>query len=275
MHRIYLPASPLLNNRISITAEKAHYLRSVLRCRKGDSLTIFDGTGKCFKTTIVKADRREIITEVIEKFSCNLESHLNITLVQSLLKGEKMDMVVQKTTELGVKEIVPVITERSQLRETKKLVRWRKIAEEASRQSGRSVVPVIHEVAEFKNIFSTQAYENYTPLSTFTKGGSKGGGFIFYEEEGMRLSDAVKIIKQSYNPPAPLFSKPPLPPFSKGGQGGLYISIGPEGGFTKQEVAFAKDKGLLITSLGRRILMAETAAIAAVTLVQFLLGDLS
>src|SRR4030042_6405774 len=134
MPRIYLPISEIKNNRISITGEKARYLNSVLRCRKGDDLIIFDGKGNCYRTNVIEVDKREVVTEVEEKFPCNTESHINITLMQGILKGEKMDMVIQKATELGVREIIPAITERSQLRQTRKVVRWRKIAEEASRQ---------------------------------------------------------------------------------------------------------------------------------------------
>jgi 16S rRNA (uracil1498-N3)-methyltransferase len=242
MPRIYLPISCILDNLISITNEKAHYLTSVLRCGKGDELIIFDGKGDCFRTTILKADRREIITEVIEKFQCNAESNINITLVQGLLKGEKMDMVIQKTTELGVKEIIPVVTERSQLRETRKVARWRKIAEEASRQSGRSIIPVIHNPIKFLDILNLLRPSN------------KVKSLLFYEEGGMKLSEAVSSFV-------------PRP-------SSLFVFVGPEGGFTKEEVFLAKEKGLLVTSLGERILRAETAAISAVALVQFLLGDM-
>jgi len=239
MPRIYLPAPVFLNNQISITDEKAHYLASVLRCGKGDCLIIFDGKGNCFRTTIVTADKREVVAEVAEKIPCNLESDLNITLVQGLLKGEKMDMVIQKTTELGVKEILPVISGRSQLRDTKKIARWRKIAEEASRQSGRSIVPVVHETVEFDNFLS--AHDSIH-------------GLVFYEEGGVGLTEAVSSL---------------IPRHSS-----FFVLIGPEGGFTKEEITLAKEKGLIVASLGKRILRAETAAISAVTLAQFLLGDM-
>lgn len=255
MPRIYLPSLYLQDSLISITAEKAHYLTSVLRCRKGDVLTIFDGAGNCCKTTIVKADRREVITEVIEKFPCNPESHLNITLVQSLLKGEKMDMVIQKTTELGVKEILPVITDRSQLRDTKKIARWRKIAEEASRQSGRSMVPVVHATVEFMSFIEMVGHNR----DAGTREHGEAKGLIFYEENGISLRDAINKISSSLH----RFIELPV-----------YLIVGPEGGFTKEEIALSKGEGLLVTSLGERILRAETAAISAVTLVQFLLGDM-
>jgi 16S rRNA (uracil1498-N3)-methyltransferase len=293
MPRIYLPINLIKEGRISITDEKAHYLISVLRCRKGDDLIVFDGKGDCFRTTILKADRKEIITEVIEKFQCNAESNINITLVQGFLKGEKMDLVIQKTTELGVKEIIPVVTERSQLRKTRKVARWRKIAEEASRQSGRSIIPIVHDPMKFSDIFHLLPPSN------------KVNGLIFYEEGGMKLSEAVEIFKQRFNYTLPLplpsyvltdlpsrdgrhiptpryESQPtlsrgeaPSPPAGEGrGEGELLIIIGPEGGFTKEEIILAKEKGLSIISFGERILRAETAAISAVALVQFLLGDM-
>ena len=239
MPRIYLPIVDPKENRISLKGENAHYLTSVLRCREGDDLVVFDGAGNCFMTSLITCDRKEVIAEVMERFSCNIESPLNITLVQGILKGEKMDMIIQKTTELGVREIVPAITGRSQIKETRKIDRWRKIAEEASRQSGRSVVPLLYEPVEFKDVFSIH---------------SSPRGFIFYEEGGMSLSDVFPSLT-----PRPV---------------SLLTVIGPEGGFTKEEVNLAKEKGLEVASLGRRILRAETAAISAVTLVQFLFGDM-
>lgn len=241
MVRIYLPITQTKEGQISITGEKARYLTSVLRCRKGDELIIFDGEGNCLRTSILKADRREVITAILEKFLCNTESSLNIILIQGLLKGEKMDVVIQKTTELGVREIIPAVTSRSQLRETRKVTRWRKIAEEASRQSGRTTIPVIHEPVEFSLLFAVHSSQSLN-------------GLVFYEEGGMKLSEAISSL---------------IPRPSS-----LFVFIGPEGGFTKEEVNLAKEKGLIVTSLGKRILRAETAAISAVTLLQFLLGDL-
>ena len=111
MPRIYLPALSVTDNRIVLDSEKAHYLSTVLRCKEGDELTIFDGKGNCFTTVIARADKREVIAEVLRHFPCDFESPVRIILVQGLLKGEKMDWVIQKTTELGVREIIPVITE--------------------------------------------------------------------------------------------------------------------------------------------------------------------
>jgi 16S rRNA (uracil1498-N3)-methyltransferase len=265
MPRLYYPVSEIEDNKIPITGDKARYLISVLRVKKGDELTIFDGKGKCFRTRIEKAGRKEVIAKVIETFFDDTESSSHIILIQGLLKGDKMDLVIQRTTELGVKEIIPALTKRSQLKETRKVNRWRKIAAEASRQSGRNVIPVVHEPIDFKNIFAVNSSLE------------KLQGFIFYEEGGMSLSKAVqqKMMKDAgfrmhdigRNK---ITQKNELQDESSP----IHIFIGPEGGFTSEEIEFAKEKGLFIVSFGKRILRAETAAISAVTLVQFLLGDM-
>ena len=248
MPRIYIPTPSTKENKISITGEKARYLTTVLRCKKGDELFVFDGEGNCLRTNILKVYKREICVEILGKFTCDTESPLNIILVQGLLKGQKMDMVIQKATELGVKEIIPVITERSQPRETRKVARWRTIAEEASRQSGRSMIPVVCDLKEF-NQFLVQLKRN-----------GEMNGFIFWEEGGISIKEAVS--KMSLSPVRRVTNSP------------IHLVIGPEGGFTKEEVAIAKGKGFIVTTLGKRILRAETAAISAITLIQFLLGDL-
>ncbi|HXX53126.1 MAG TPA: RsmE family RNA methyltransferase, partial [Thermodesulfovibrionales bacterium] len=159
------------------------------------------------------------------------------------LKGEKMELVIQKTTELGVNEIVPVTTERSQLKETRKEPRWRKIAEDASRQCGRSHVPRIHDLVPFCKVFA--------PSSHYDSGQPKG--LIFWEDEGMNLAETKDILGASTS---------------------LKICIGPEGGFTKEEARIARSCGFLTVSLGTRILRSETAAIVATALVQYVWGDL-
>jgi 16S rRNA (uracil1498-N3)-methyltransferase len=279
MPRIYLPFVSILNNQISITAEKAHYLTSVLRCRKGDELIILDGEGSCLRSVIANCGKREVVAEVVEKLSSDPESPLDIILVQGILKGEKMDLVIQKTTELGVKGIIPAITERSQIRETRKIARWRKIAEESARQSGRSATPVVHEVkalGDFFSLFSEHGTQTSAP------------GIIFYEECDISLKDAVDRIRDTRSMVRDTKEKK----LSQYGEScimhhasnsisslilhpsSFIIVVGPEGGFTKEEINTAKEKGFFAASLGKRILRAETAAISTVALVQFLFGDM-
>jgi 16S rRNA (uracil1498-N3)-methyltransferase len=241
MPRIYLPLVFPEKKQIIISDDKARYLTTVLRCRTGDDLVIFNGTGQCLHAVISEITRKQVTVQVIEKYPCNLESPVNIHLMQGILKGGKMDFVIQKTTELGIKEITPFISERGTVRETGKTDRWRKIAEEASRQSGRNRVPLIHAPVSFRNLFQSQS-------------GVQRQGCIFYEEGGVPLKSLAESLSVQ---PAEIL-----------------ILIGPEGGFTGDEVAIAKEHGFFIASLGKRILRAETAAISAVTLVQYLFGDL-
>lgn len=259
MPRIFIPVANLRENQILITGEKARYLNTVLRSKKGDELSIFDGQGSCLRTKILKADKKELLAEVLETSVCNTESPVNIILVQGLLKGQKMDLIIQKATELGVREIQPVIAERSQIRETRKVGRWQKIAEEASKQSGRSIVPLINEPGEF-NQFLAQLKQLRRNGDTGERGHGEMQGFIFCEEKGASLKEAI--------------TKMSLLPNHRGTESPIYLVIGPEGGFTREEIFLAEEKGFIVISLGKRILRAETAAIAAVALIQFLVGDL-
>jgi 16S rRNA (uracil1498-N3)-methyltransferase len=173
------------------------------------------------------------------------EPRLNLILDQGLLKGEKMELVIQKTSELGIMEIIPAVTERSQVRETRKIARWRKIAEDASRQCGRTTIPIVHEPVSFPSLFSEASA--YNPCFRRCR------GLLFWEEGGMKMNDLRSRFGKCLS---------------------MIIAVGPEGGFTEAEAKLAESKGFLIASLGNRILRAETAAISATTIVQFLFGDL-
>ncbi len=263
--RIILSKEEITDKKAVISGEKARYLISVLRCKKGDELEILDGEGNIYKSRISGIEGKKIIAEIYEEQKWNTESPLNLTLVQGMLKGEKMDLVIQKTTELGIKKIIPAVTERGQISYTRKLSRWRKIAEEASKQSGRTGIPEINEPVEFKDIFTSNP-----PSPPFSKGGMGGlYGFIFWEEGGVSLKEAIDSIQKSESRSQNLNFK--LSTFNSQ----LYLVIGPEGGFTRKEVELANSSGLITVSLGNRILRAETAAIAATAIVQFLMGDMN
>jgi 16S rRNA (uracil1498-N3)-methyltransferase len=240
MPRLFLLDSEVKVGIVILKDEKARYLSAVLRCRKGDSLIVKDNKGSTFAAKIERITGREVTVEILERQELATESPLAITLLQGILKGEKMDIVIQKATELGAKEILPVATERTQVRETRKLRRWRKIAEEASRQSGRDRIPLVREPVEFSSLFD----------GTTSR---PGGGIIFWERGGKDLRTALNAFTGVHS---------------------ISLFTGPEGGFSEGEVKGASAGGFLVATLGRRILRAETAAVAAVSIVQFALGDL-
>ena len=240
MHRIFLQKLPLLKQPAVIEGEKAHYLFSVLRCKTGEGLIVTDEKGCSYSAQILSASKKEVAIAITGDYTLNTESNLNIILIQGLLKGEKMDFVIQKATELGVSAMIPVITERSQLRETRKHPRWKKIAKEASRQSGRTKIPQILETCSFRDIFDMPVLIS-------------GKGIIFWEQGGELLPAVVNRLSHADK---------------------IFLLIGPEGGFSKEEALLASEKGFFTATLGNRILRAETASIAAVSIMQFALGDL-
>lgn len=221
----YVEVSP--GKIIELSKDDKKYIFRVLRSSPGDLIFISDGKGKEFHARILDKNHLEIIKEF--KYT---EEYPNLTLCQALLKGEKMDFVIQKSAELGVKRIIPFVSERCILKNTNKLERWRKIAKEATEQSGGLTVPEIDSLKTFDNLINS--IEN---------------GLLFWEKTEISLIDAFCEL----NPSKPIF-----------------LIVGPEGGFSSEEVKKALTKGIKIASLGKRILRAETASIISLSLVNFL-----
>jgi 16S rRNA (uracil1498-N3)-methyltransferase len=239
MIRLFLPPETLTSKKIKITDENARYLFNVLRINTGEILMIFDGSGHRYLCRALKVHRKEVLAEKIKEEKHSVESPLRVTIAQGIPKGEKMEMIIQKSTELGVKRVIPLITKRSQVKHTEKISRWRKIATSASQQSGREIIPVIEEPVDFREFINrAQRYR----------------GIIFYEEEKQRR--LKEILKELYN------------------EDEIFLLIGPEGGFSGEEVDQSIKRGFITASLGPRILRAETAAITALSLLQYELGDM-
>lgn len=232
---IFLSPEELSAEEVIIAGNQAKHL-SVLRVKTGEIITVFDGLGFKYDCRILQINKKNFIAEKLSKAPYSVESPVSITLAQGITKGEKMDFIIQKATELGVNKIIPLITERSQVRHTAKIERWRKIALSAAEQSCRGKAPEINEPVS---------------LEGFLKG--RHTGIIFYEEEtGKHLKQTLKNVRD----------------FKE-----ITLLVGPEGGFSKEEVTAAVEKGFLEASLGPRILRAETAAIKAISIVQYELGD--
>ncbi len=228
---IFIPPEVIAKrHHIKVPLEKSRYLLSVLRCKKGDAVTVIDGRGSAYSAEIVSVVKKDVFIDITGEFLLDAELPARLTLCQGLLKGEKMDLVIQKATELGVAEIVPLVTERTIVKETRKVKRWHTIAEEAAEQCGRAVVPLVRDPEKLEDILNRE----------------KMNGLLFWEGGGKALAEAMGVIDSSRT---------------------VHIFIGPEGGFTAAEVRKAEGQGIVRATLGKRILRAETAAIAAIVLI--------
>lgn len=213
---------------IDLSKEDKKYLFNVLRCSTGENILILDGRGRSFHAKIV--DKNHI--EILEENEHLREDKLNLILCQALLKGEKMDFIIQKATEIGVKKIIPFISERCIIKKTNKIERWRRIAKESSEQSGRLTIPEINSIEKFEDLIEIV-----------------NNGILFWEKARTSLIDAFINLN---------ISEP------------IFLIIGPEGGFSSEEVNGALKRQIAIASLGNRILRADTAAIVSLSLVSFL-----
>jgi 16S rRNA (uracil1498-N3)-methyltransferase len=244
MARFYVPHPHIENDILKIEGDEVRHIRKVLRLRSGDRLTVFDGSGREYEGTILEERSSSVSIKVRNISPSRRESGLEITLAQSLLKGEKMDYLIQKATELGVKGIVPFISSRSipLLEKSKRLDRhrrWEKIAIEASKQCGRGVIPSIDPPQNYRQL-----------LESVPKDCLK---LILWEKEGERLKEALKRV---------------------GRENRIFFVVGPEGGLSQEEVEEASRADLIPVTLGERILRSETASLCLLSILQYEWGDI-
>ncbi|MBI3753507.1 MAG: 16S rRNA (uracil(1498)-N(3))-methyltransferase [Deltaproteobacteria bacterium] len=228
---------------VLITGRELHHLKHVLRLKKGDHVILFDGKGHESFGDIESVGKNEACITVRKKSEALREGHLDITLAQGLVKGEKMDLIIQKATELGVSRIIPFVTSRTipkieSEQPAKKMQRWQRIAMEAAKQCGRSRVPGVEEIKTFAEVLD--GWGDYIKI-------------IPWEGEGRNTLKDILRSKRS---------------------AGSVVLIGPEGGFSDAEIAEAKERGFVSVTLGPRILRTETAAISVLAIMQYELGDM-
>ena len=244
MSRFYVPQPRIEKGMLKIEGDEVKHIRKVLRLKAGDEIIVFDGLGKEFEGAIVEEGLSSVVIKIQNIFSSKRDSPLEVTLAQSLLKGEKMDYLIQKATELGVKEIIPFFSSRSVplLEKSKKLKRhhrWEKIAIEASKQCGRGVVPKIESLQDYSDMLQTDSPDSLR--------------LILWEKEGIKLKEILERLKEKKK---------------------IFFIIGPEGGFSQLEVDEAKKTGFIPVTLGRRILRAETASLCFLSILQYEKGDI-
>jgi 16S rRNA (uracil1498-N3)-methyltransferase len=238
MARLFLPAEQLTGTRIELDRAASKHLLRVLRLQVGAEICVFDGRGTEIDARIVRIAAGGAELELGERRLVAIPA-VSITLLQALPRADRMDLIVQKTTELGVTKIVPVVSERSVVAPPGKHRRWQVIAQEAARQSGRADVPEISAPASL-----SQALDALEPMPA---------RLVLWEEE---------------------HSLPMRRALSQGPSGAVALLVGPEGGFAAAEVERARAHAFLSVGLGPRILRVETAALVAVALTQANVGGL-
>lgn len=223
-----------------ISGRDYRHMVKVLRLKQGDSVTLFDTESNEHLGKITEIGSRDLVVEIIESRKVERDSPLCITLLQGLPKGDKMDYIVEKATELGVHSIIPVITERSQVRSSEKKSRWERIALEASKQCGRTNPTIIENTLNFSEALNMR---NGSDLAIILHVSSK--------------STIKEFLKKSLQLPK-----------------NIIILVGPEGGFSQTEVLLASEMGFTPLGLGPRTLRTETASVAFLSIIQFHHGDL-
>lgn len=239
MHRFYIQENQINNGAITLTGEDVNHIKNVLRMKAEDEVVLCNGKGRDYHCRIIELRNDGVILSVIKEWATDTELKGRIYLFQGLPKKDKMELIIQKSVELGVYEIVPVNTRRTvvkledEKKERKKLERWQAIAESAAKQSRRGIIPRITEVYSFK--------------------------------KALEYSSSLNIKLMPYeNEKGIAYTKEILSHINSGEDVGVFI--GPEGGFEEREVEEAKENGFIPVSLGKRILRTETAGLTAISL---------
>lgn len=243
MRRFFIDAP--LSEHMTITNADAHHIASVLRLPVGSIICISDLSGKSGKAEILAINHDNIQLKLLELLENTTNASIAVWLVQSLAKGEKMDFIIQKAVELGVHGIIPVATAHSVVRydaakQLDKVNRWQKIAREAAKQCGLSMIPKVYPIADLKQVLENGEFSSAKKIMLY---------------EGQASQGLKQALTEDFSESYMLF-------------------IGPEGGFNPVEVDLCQSHGVKIVTMGPRIMRTETAAVASVTAVMYECGDL-
>ena len=238
MRRFFLDGEIVVGETVELGAEETRHLRDVLRLGIGDEVSVFDGRGHEFACEIQSIGKRSAqlrVREVIEPAAP--ESPLKLTVAATVIPGEKYDLIVQKSVELGVSMLIPMTTLRCEVKPSdaaKRLERWQRIAMEATKQCGRAQLMKVTAPRDFKEMLDDLAINSV----------------LFSERDGQPF-DKLQVDRSS-----------------------LTILYGPKGGWDDAELDLARQRGVSIVTFGGRILRAETAAIAITAILQHRFGDM-
>ncbi len=247
MRRFFVEKILPIEGLISITGKEAKHIANVLRMKKGDALIIMDGKGQLFESAIEKLDARAVDVKIIKSIPLSPPSPIEITFGQALIKSKNMDYLIQKTTELGIHSIHLFHSERTVIKLkpdniSRKMGRWNEIIKSSCKQCGRSAFPTIYPPIAFKDLMKKATTKSTLKL------------LVWEDEQKTDLKNVFKSMSPSPH---------------------ILAIVGPEGGFTVNEIKLAREAGFRMVSLGKRILRSETAGVTLASIIQYEWGDLS
>lgn len=248
MHRFFIDNTTEVGQKVFIDGNDYNHLKNSLRLNIGDRVILSDADGFDMKAEILKFDDQSVELEIISREKSSVEPDLEIFLAQGLPKKSKMDLIVEKATEIGFKALIPLETKRTIVKynhkkKEKKRNRWQRVAEAAAKQSGRAVIPKIYDFYSIKDL------ENYKNRFDYI--------LVLWEDE--RELSIKKFFKEN----------------KVSNSASILIIIGPEGGFAAEEVKQFKERlNAVIITLGPRIMRTETAGITALACLLYEKGEL-
>ena len=245
MSHFFVTSAQIAGDTLTILGDDVNHMKNVLRMRSGEAFTAADENGMFYRCEIDELDKVQVTAKILWKEEGSSELSSKIYLFQGLPKSDKMELIIQKAVELGAYEIVPVSTKRAIVKldakkEASKLKRWQAIAEGAAKQSGRMLVPQIHELMTFSEALQMAKTLDSNVIPYECAKGMNGTREIF---------GSIK------------------PGMSVG------IFIGPEGGYDESEIEMARELGMQPVSLGKRILRTETAGLTTLSILMYLLEE--
>ncbi len=251
MQRYFVSPEQFKENTVDISGEDARHISKVMRGKGGDKLIVSDGLSREALVEITAIESGVVTTTVLEHLEMTHEPAVKVTVAQSLPKGDKMETVIQKCTEIGAVSFVPFMSERTIVqydakKESKRLERWNKISKEAAEQSHRNIVPEVASPLTWKQLMAT--VKSYDAVY-----------FCYEKEEGLQLRDALRPFMQAL----PTDHAP-----------SVLLLVGPEGGFSEEECRQAEEAGAASVGLGRRILRCETAGMVALACILYESGEM-
>ena len=244
MPKFFVEPSKVNGDLVTIDTSDVLHITKVLRLNIGDSVTVSDSTSTDYECEITEISKDSVLLRVLSKRNIDTESNIEITVFQALPKASKMEYIIQKNTELGVVKFVPISLSRCVVKldkkeAEKKVSRWQKISDEAAKQSGRGILPEVSGVLNLKS-----AIDEMKKADLF---------FVPYESED---NNTLKPLLKGKSPKT------------------ISYLIGPEGGFSPEEIDYIKDNQVPVITLGKRILRTETASIAVTSMLMYEIGDM-